>query len=350
MRQWFELRQEWTTNGNVCTALSADFRLAGGMVWTNLYASPASFNVGAALTSVSGGLVNSSGQDSVIRGRYGMPGLYVMGAWADRLLPVTDVADPPAGPFGWYVNPAVGSDANDGTSAATAWASVAKLNAESANCGMFGRAGYANGDTLTIDTTTANLVMGSASLNLNTQGLNVTQVGGGLTGTGEIQAWENVSGNGWTLVGGAAKTYQRTLSSTDACAVLWENDRWLNHSAGSALSDVLAALESTPGSFWTDGATMYVHPSGDTNPASDGKTYTRSYHRGAPFGGPAVQLLAPDLHLKGLRCAQDLPRGPRHQRPRGRLLLPDRGRGRWHDPRRKLLRRLRRQAHLRLHR
>ncbi len=45
----------------------------------------------------------------------------------------------------------------------------------------------------------------------------------------------------------------------------------MNHPTGSTLSAVQSTLDSTPGSFWTDGTTMYAHPFGDTNPGGDGK-------------------------------------------------------------------------------
>ncbi len=80
--------------------------------------------------------------------------------------------------------------------------------------------------------------------------------------------------------------------------MLWEDDKWLNHPTGSTLASVQTALENTPGSFWTDGTTMYCHPFDDTNPATDGKIYTRSYYRN---GGSALLISAPDVHLDGFK-------------------------------------------------
>ncbi len=314
LRTWTEFRVTWSqsTGKYYNYQVSLQVRLAGAPGWTEVasyanvqpFANPASVGVG----------FGQNGGNPPVRGRYGMPSLYSLGSWADRSLLVPDVVDPPAGPFAWYANPATGNDSNDGTSAANAWATVAKINAESANLGMFGRAGYASGDTLTIDTTAANLLLGTASLNINTQGLNVTQVGGGLTGTGEIQAWTTLPNGSFSLVGGATKTYQHTLTENEPSIVPWENDRWLNditaasfggsataYNTGSAVSyaNVSAALEAVPGSFWTDGTTLYLHPFGDTNPATDGKTYTRSYNRNSGYS--AVMANAPDIHFNGLR-------------------------------------------------
>ena len=43
-------------------------------------------------------------------------------------------------------------------------------------------------------------------------------------------------------------------------------------------------LSATPGSFWTDGTTLYVHPFASTDPRTDGKRYERS----CDFAGAAV--------------------------------------------------------------
>ena len=299
--QWFEIRQEWTTSGSNCTSISCDFRICGTSTWTNIYSTTTSFNMGGSLASFSGGWLNASGSESFPRkGRYGMPSVYTMGSWSDRLVAISDVIDPPTGPFSWYVDPVSGSDTNDGLSTSTAWKTASKINAESSNCGLFPTtAGYANGDTLTIDTTSGNLILDSTtqSLWIQTRGLNVVQLGGGLSGTGEIQAWKQIANNSFSLTSGTTKVYQTT--DTDTSSVVWENDKWMNHPTGANLAAVQSTLESTPGSFWTDGTTMYLHPFGDTNPTTDGKVYTRSYYRNA--GDGALQISVPDTRMSGLR-------------------------------------------------
>ena len=250
----------------------------------------------AALDTVKAGILQE-GTAASFNGRYGMPSFCSLGTWSDRRAPIADVIDPPAGPSSWYVNAATGNDNNDGTSPTTAWASVAKVNAESNYCGMFPTSlGYVAGDALIIDTTAANLVLGGNSLTLATRGLNVTQLGGGRTGTGEIQAWEKIAASSWSATTGTAHVFQ--TGDTDSSAVLWENDTWFNHITGANLAAVQSALDSTAGSFWTDGITMYVHPLGDTDPRQDGSTYTRSYYRGT---NSAVILTVPDCHVNGLR-------------------------------------------------
>lgn len=226
-----------------------------------------------------------------------MPSLYRMGSWADRLQTISDVIDPAAVATHWYVNPATGNDNNDGVSPSSAWATIQKINDESRYCGLFPRSGgYSMGDWLHIDTTNANLLLGPSQFLIFTPSLNVEMLGGG-----EIQAWNTLPATAWSgPLSGTTKVYQAALTELNASCVIWENDKWLNHPTGFNLAAVQASLESTPGSFWTDGTTMYLHPFGDTNPQSDGKIYTRSYNRGG-VGGSAVLVQVPDVHLKNLR-------------------------------------------------
>ncbi|MBW3609267.1 MAG: hypothetical protein KY463_13115, partial [Actinobacteria bacterium] len=65
-------------------------------------------------------------------------------------------------------------------------------------------------------------------------------------------------------------------ADTQRDVVLWEDRKWMNHVRGSTFDAVAAALNSTPGSFWTDGVAMYFHPFGSTDPNADGKVYERS--------------------------------------------------------------------------
>ena len=298
IRQWFELRQQWVTNGADCLSLSCDYRLAGSSHWTSLYTIASPFNMGAPLSEVRTGLLNQTGSDSFFRGRYGMPSLYSMDSWTDRLNSLSDVSDPVATANNWYVDPVNGNDSNDGLSPSTAWSTVGKVNAESQNCGMFPTTGgYMHGDTLIIDTTVANWQLDGSYLNILTRGLNVIQLGGGLTGAGEIQAWTRIDNASFTPTVGTTNVYQTT--DTSKSAVIWENDKWMNHPTGPNFSAVRSSLENTPGSFWTDGTTLYLHPFDDTNPMTDGKVYTRSYYRSG--SNSAVLVQAPDTRLSGLR-------------------------------------------------
>ena len=187
--QFFELRHTCSVvSGNQCR-YTLNFRLAGATVWTTLLSG--TYNFYGAMDNFQGGEINpGGGGQGTYTGRYGMPSLYISDNYSmDSTAAIADVVDPVPGPYAWFCDPSTGNDTNDGTTAGTAWASVNKINAESQFCGMFARPGYASGDTLTINTLAANLPLGTASLNLATRGLNVLQLGGGVSGAGEIQAW-----------------------------------------------------------------------------------------------------------------------------------------------------------------
>lgn len=300
LRQWFELRTSWQNTSANNYNVDLAYRLAGSSTWVTIYSTNGTpFSASAAMATVRGGAPNTSGSQGAFVGRYGMPSLYGLGSYTDKTTLVGDVIDP-TGPITWYINPSTGNDNNDGVTSSSAWAGVDKFNTESANGGLFASSGYATGDTVNINTTSTNLTLGTSSLKINTRGLNIVQIGGGLTGTGEIQAWKTLTNGSFTgPISGTTKVYQ--ITDAEVSIVVWENDKWLNHPTGANLAAVQSTLDSTAGSFWTDGTTLYVHPFGDTNPTSDGKTYTRSIHRNAPNGDSAIQFLTTDCRLSGLR-------------------------------------------------
>lgn len=55
LRAWFEIRLQWLTSGTNCDSLSVDYRLAGSGVWTSIYTTTTSFNMGSNLTEIRGG-------------------------------------------------------------------------------------------------------------------------------------------------------------------------------------------------------------------------------------------------------------------------------------------------------
>ena len=162
--------------------------------------------------------------------RYGAASHYTISSFADVSYP-SDLADPISARRNWYLNPATGSDGNDGTTAATAWASVAKLNIESANLGMFPGADYNHGDTLHINCSGAPLVIGTAPMELKTAGLTVLQTGGML----DPQA--TLGPSAWTPVSGHPKVYATTDNNGIdlVAAVVRENGEYLNHPFGSSV-------------------------------------------------------------------------------------------------------------------
>jgi hypothetical protein len=243
--------------------------------------------------------------------RLGCPTLYSMNSFSDIAYP-PDVIPPVEGSYVWYVNADSGNDGNDGATPSTAWKSADKLSAESQYCGLLDSnvTGAGNGDVVTIDTSSAPLVMDTNPLTISTQGVAVQPATG--QSTIRCQAEKFLSNSAFKLTSGLARTYQ--TADTQADIVAWENDKWMWHikssSYGASASvtnpsngtttnyaTTAAALDSLAGSFYTDGTNLYIHPFGDTNPVSDGKIYTRSINRAQQS---AVIFLAGNYRATGL--------------------------------------------------
>ncbi len=300
--QWYWLALAWVPNadnGYGNGDFRAYYRTPGGKL--TLLTTVTDVNNGyASANSLLGGM---SGANIAANARYGAPSHYTIASFADVAYPY-DVADPVSARRNWYLNPATGNDNNDGTTAATAWASVAKLNVESANLGMFPGADYNHGDTLHIDCSGTPLIIGTAPLEFKTPGLTVRQTGGAL------DPQVTLGPSAWTPVPGHPKVYSSTDgNSTDLVSVVVrENGKYLTHPSGSAFPDVSSALDSTSGSFFCDDTTLYLHPFGDTDPRADGKTYRRTRNRGRVGSGAdqalsAVIVEAPGVWYDGLNIA-----------------------------------------------
>ncbi len=302
LHTWYEVRLAWNLHvgGYFSYDVSVLYREAGAASFTTL-CDYSSLILYTPLVSVVSGSFTYD-YYSRLNGRFGMPSLYTLDSFSDRTALVSDVVDPSAGPFNWYVNPVSGNDNNDGTTASSAWKTVAKINAESLNCGMFpSTGGYATGDTLNISGATGpgtGLFLGPAFLDINTQGLNLI---GHDTPYSYIQA-EEIMTEAWTLVSGSSTIWQCTLSTVDPSSLMWEDDKWLNHPMGTTFAGAVAtAMAAMKGSYWTDGTTMYYRPFVDSNPNTDGKVKTRSYNRGG-VGDSAIQIWAPQVHISGIKC------------------------------------------------
>jgi len=225
----------------------------------------------------------------------------------------------------WYLNPATGNDSNPGNSASRAWRTAARLNTALADGTILGNSAHpwrnndgtfpanpldgltfctghkfglliSNGDTVLIDTSNAPLYL-SAPLVIgdNLAGLLITSAS---ADRADIRAYKPVFG--WQRTAGYNNIFD--TPDTEQYVVLWENLRWLNHPVGANFGAVAAQLDSIAGSFWTDGIRLYVHPFGDTDPRTDGKSYTRSQlFSGA--GDSAINITGNDIMLSRLNIS-----------------------------------------------
>lgn len=229
--------------------------------------------------------------------RLGTPSFYTFANtdFSDVVYPASDIDQPETPPYSWYVDAAAGDDSNTGIASNAAWKTASKLNDASKWLGVFSSdSGFSGGDRVYIDTSGADLDIAGTSLIVQTKSLNLLPIAG--QDYWRMKAFKTMTNSAFSALSGTAHVYQS--SDTAANSVIWEDDKWLAHSTGATLASVTNALDTTAGSFWTDGTKMYVHPFGDSNPTSDGKRYERSYYYQTP--GAALELIQDNLRLSGL--------------------------------------------------
>ena len=233
------------------------------------------------------------GNNPSFNGRMGACSVYSFANsdFSDVIYP-SDLIDPTTG-LSWYVNSTTGNDANDGVSPESPWLTQARINTATANSGFLAASSYAAGDTLYIDTSGGPLDQLGQKLLFQTNGLNVRAASGQTWIS--LKSWEVISSGSWSTTG-TANVYSTTDTVATAC--LWEDDKWLNHPLGANFAAVSASLGSTPGSFWTNGTTLYLHPFGSTDPRSDGKSYTRSDV--GPLRGASVEVKGNNVNIQDL--------------------------------------------------
>ena len=161
----------------------------------------------------------------------------------------------------YYVDATSGNDSNSGTSNATAWQTIAKVNAASFN----------PRDTILFKRGEVWREM----LTLPSSGNATNPIVLGAYGNGSrprITGADVLSTSGWGLYPNSSYTYQKTLT-TDPGQYILEDGAPLFKTSN------ISAVEATPSFYWASN-TLYLHASGGSNPGSNGKTYeapTRFY-------------------------------------------------------------------------
>ncbi|MEQ1747879.1 MAG: hypothetical protein ABL974_00545, partial [Prosthecobacter sp.] len=231
-----------------------------------------------------------------LKGRVGAPAAYTFTEddFSDIAYP-SDLIEPTIGRT-WYCDPLNGNDLAAGTTPQTAWQTAAKINEESLYTGMLPGNSYAEGDTLIINTSGKDLDLDGVALKISTPGLNVRAASG--QEWIRIKSYRSLPPGTWQTTG-TPNVF--ATSDTQASVVLWEDDKFMNHPLGSSFATVEGQLSSTPGSFWTDGTSLYVHPFSSTDPRTDGKRYERSY---SFTGGASVLLNAPNLNVQDIHAGK----------------------------------------------
>lgn len=330
LNQWIFIGVAWVYNPTAKTFSYQIYTKQPGQSLDSIYTSPVQ-SVSAPPTSAVLADQPSVGTGGGGRweGRVGTFFIASISSFSDVAMP-SSVIDPVVQPLWFGVNPVNGNDNNSGiiipifasngttvigfAPGSAPWKTLERVNTALAYSGMFAEnvawENASNGtpvdetqsataleaeivsgavirnpliDNLVIDTASGPFSIADSGgiddnggIQLNTN-VNLSGFGsnvGGLTNVGNLQAFIPIAKNSWTLAPGATYTYETTNTAINA--VLWQNMLWMNHILGSSYSAVAAQLESTPGSFWTDGTTMYVHPFGNTDPATDSNVYERS--------------------------------------------------------------------------
>jgi len=241
-------------------------------------------------------MAGCDGNNVVSKLRLGAPSLYTFDEadFSDIQYP-QDLLEPETG-LTWYCDPAQGDDENDGTTPEKAWKTAAKINEESYYVGLFTSSSPIGGDRLIINTSGAMLDLKGVTLDFRTAGLDVRAADG--QEWIKIKSYRNLPASGWEVTN-MPNVYATT--DTQLHIVAWENDRFMHHPTGGTLADVQAFIVSTPGSFWTDGNILYLHPFDNTDPRIDGKRYDRSYNYEK---GSAVALTARDMSIRDLHVGK----------------------------------------------
>jgi hypothetical protein len=286
--QWVWLQIAASNNAGSIT-VRFYYRLPGGTM-TNWY----TLTEAGGATQTTAGFQPSWGQYGSLNGRIGAACTFT-----NKVLEAeypADLLEPATAGMNWYVDSVNGSDTNSGASPSAAWLTAGKITQESSSCGLFPATNWQSGNELIIDTPAPLFVNGS-TLHLRTPGLSIHAP---TNGSWILARGDKVLTNwAFTKTANYANTWQ-TADTTNNITV-WEDEKWMNHPTGASWAAVANSVDTVPGSFWTDGTTLYVHPFGDTSPTNDGKAYTRSISPAA-----MVELDAPNMRLADLRAGKNV--------------------------------------------
>ena len=182
----------------------------------------------------------------------------------------------------YFVNSATGNDSNDGLTPTTALARIGTAVAKAdADIVMVAEGEYERGNAMNGQNITKNIsiiAMPGAKVRVTTH-----------------------STLSWTLTEGTANVYQATRSSVnnvcDALIVDGKGDFYQH----TLVADI-ATCDSTPGSWYTDGSTVYVHTLNNRAVDNNIKAYLNVYNMRTTVSGNILYLEGIDLEGGGSGC------------------------------------------------
>ncbi len=294
--EWYEFTIAWrrVSGNNFDTRALLRATGAGSKTLINAWTNVSINNTQMAVTMI----LNNAGAGNRLSCRAGMFSVSDIAAIGDASTIDANVVDPPAGRPTWFVNPSTGNDTNTGVTISEAWQTAGKVNQESATHGLMFATNYVLGPTLAIDTSAAVLDESATNLTLATRGLNVKAT--------NAPYWTNLLcrtlTNSLFVAHALPNVYHQPVNNNagfgQSNIVVWEDEKWMYHPAGGTFASISNYMVTNAGSFWTDGATNYLHPFGNSNPTSDGKVYTRSVARSTDGFASAINLNAGDMNFR----------------------------------------------------
>ncbi len=188
--------------------------------------------------------------------------------------------------FDWYVDSAGGADGNTGKTPQQALRSIATLLTKPITPGQ--RIGLARGSVW------------REQLNVPADGITVAAYGTGAKPL--LDCSDTIPAGSWSKTAGRTYVYQASVvieQFPDQFMSLWEND------VRYTIAADVAACDATPGTYYcadmsTSPATVYVHPTDNSNPGTNGKKYEY------PRRSQGVQCLHEYCTISGLRTRRNL--------------------------------------------
>lgn len=343
MRQEFELRISVGRNSANNYDYLIAYRLIGGSTWVTIKTATAATSVSENFTHSFFGNCGATGSASSWSGRMGCPQIFAISTYSTEKSSAPSGADAITDFDGqkttYYLDPTSGSDSNLGEVTGSPWQTFGKISTESLNgclrwaksgSGMryvaaLGGADYYSTGTLP-DAEEIAYMFGLGIIECAGDGVVVKQVSTSTIHRLTTQAtlygygtwldtdtpndvdtdtytqctwFKKITAASWSLT--ATKTYTYQTTETAANAFAFQNGAMLVPIEGANYAAVASTIESTPGTFYNDGTTLYVHPFNNVDPTAAGDG---AIERTQPFAGQmGLTLAGTGQYVRGLKLS-----------------------------------------------
>ena len=181
----------------------------------------------------------------------------------------------------WFVDSVGGSDSNAGTSVTVPFQTIAKLQMQSIQ----------SGDTVAVK-------CGSSWRETYSPPANTTLISYGIcTSDSDLPLFDgsnSISSGSWSKTGGQTNVYQITVTTESPGAAgfvnVFENGNIMARATSIANCDAIEG-SAYPSTDSASPVTLYIHPTGNGNPASNGKTYDYAARTAEIYAGNNVKII-----------------------------------------------------------